>query len=304
MFRNNHRDPYEVLEISKNADTQTIRDAYKRLALKYHPDRNPSENVEENTRKFQDISEAYENLSNMSRQKSKIDINDIFKNFFGELYTGSRKDPNSHLHIYQEIELSLEDVYKGKTEHITYERRVPKMESCEDCSGTGRLSIPYKDENFQLQQNIQICSNCQGRGRLNERILESCSLDIPIQPGFSQTALYFQNKGHVDINGNSGDLFINVLYRSHEIFEQKGDNLYMDLDIDFKESLLGFEMDIEFLDGTTREIPINRPVKSGTLLKVNGMGINKKGNLFIKIKVTDFPKELTDEQRTAIESVF
>jgi len=305
MFRNTHRDPYEVLEIPRNADKQTIRDSYKRMALKYHPDRNPPEEKESNTKKFQEISEAYENLSNMSRRHSKIDVNDIFKDFFGDLYKSSRKDQNSHLHIYQEIELSLEDVYKGKTEYITYERQIPSPDDiCEICGGSGRVSHAYKDENFQLQQNIQICSNCNGKGRMGDRILESCSVDIPIKPGFSETALFFQNKGHVDVNGIAGDLFINILYKPHEIFTQKGNDLYMDVELDFKESLLGIEIEVEFLDGTTREIPIDRPMKSGTLLKVKGVGINKNGNLYIKIKVKDFPKELTDKQREAIETLF
>jgi molecular chaperone DnaJ len=172
------------------------------------------------------------------------------------------------------------------------------------CNGSGKVSHAYKDVNFQLQQDIRVCSECQGNGRMGNLILESCSLDIPIQPGFSETALFFQNKGHIDLNGNSGDLYINILYKPHEIFTQKGNDLYMDLELEFKDSLLGIEMDIEFLDGSTREIPIDRPVKPGTLLRVKGVGINKKGSLYIKIKVINFPTKLTDEQRDAIDTLF
>lgn len=292
MFRVESNNPYNILEIPQNADSKMVRDAYRRLALKYHPDRNPPENKEFNTKKFQEISEAYENLSNISRQKGSIDVNGIFKNFFGSLYRSSKEDPNAYLHIYQELELSLEDVYKGRNVTIHYERQAPN-DFCGMCQGSG----------FVIEDDLQrMCESCNGRGR--ERILQSCSVDIVIPPGFSETALFFQGKGHVDFMGNTGDLLVNVLYKPHEIFTQKGNDLFMDVDISFKDSLLGIELEIEYLDGTTREIPIDRPVRSGTLLKIKGLGINPSGDLFIKINIEDFPKELTPKQRKVIEKYF
>jgi molecular chaperone DnaJ len=313
-FHIQNRDPYNVLEIPHGADQDTIRKAYKKLALEHHPDRH-LDNFEINTKKFQEISEAYENLSNMSRQKGNININDIFKDFFSELFSKPATNITNKLSIYQEIELSLDDIYKGKTITMSYERQIPRTanpndNTCTNCNGSGRVQKFIKAEN--ISNVISKCTNCDGIGRFsNELILQSCTVDIVIHPGFSNKTLFYDQKGHIDQYGNSGDLIINIIYIKHELFTQKGDNLHMEVKISFKESMLGIEKyEFLFLDGNIREVPIPGPLKSGTILKIKGIGLNKNSNrnipsyLYIKLKVDPFPKKLTGKQKEVIEKYF
>lgn len=303
MFRVESKDPYKVLGISQFSDQDEIRKAYKELALKYHPDRHPIEFKDENTARFQEISEAYENLSNMSRQKGNINFNDIFKGMFSELFNKSQKNKINNLCIYRELEVSLENIYNGKSDFITYERQVPKTEDfCTNCNGSGKIMKFVKTDT--LQNEVSICEPCNGKGKIEEFVLQSCTVNINIQPGFSRKSLFFTKKGHVDFYGNSGDLIINIIYKPHKMFTRKENDLHCDANISFKESMLGTSHNLTFLNGEIKEIPIDGPVKSGTILKIKKLGINPEGSLFVKIKVTPFPTKLTKQQRNLIEKYF
>jgi DnaJ-class molecular chaperone len=293
MFHIDKSDPYTILEIHKNSDNKVIREAYLTLAKKYHPDRHSKEQEQENTKKFQQISDAYEQLSNNSYKNGNITTNDMFEDIYGELFTNSKK---KKLSIYRELELSLDDIYNGKKLYISYQRQYPKDEICYSCKGTGKT--------FQNDNNLmELCNLCNGLGKSNELLIQNCNIEIYIEPGFSKKKLWYDQKGHINIYGNSGDLIINILYKPHKIYTHKNNNLYTTFNLNLKETLLGTIKTIKFLDGNCIDIPIDGPIKSGRMLKLNKKGINSTGSLYIKLKI-NIPEKITDKQKNAIKNFF
>ena len=292
MFKVDKSNPYNILEIPNNSDQKTIREAYKTLALKYHPDRHPEKDKIENTIRFQEISDAYEKLSNKSYENGKITLTDIFKDLYSDLFSTTNKN---NLSIYKEIELTLEDIYKGKDVFLSYQRQCPKDEICYECKGIGKI-IDYNNNN-------QNCINCNGVGKSNELLIESCTMQICIEPGFSKKSLFYDKKGHIDVYGNIGELVINIIYKSHKIYKQKDNDLFTVFKLTFKECMLGTTKTIKYINGEEIEIPIDGPVKQNRMLKINKKGINKNGSLYIKLKI-DIPTILTKEQKEAIEKYF
>ena len=177
------RDYYEILGVDKSADKRELKKAYRKLALKYHPDKNPSKDAEE---KFKEISEAYAVLSDDNKRKMYdqyghagidqqytsedifrgadfgdifrgmgFDINDIFSQFFG-----GRGGFSSRQRVYRgadlryDIQISLEDAFHGLEQNI----RVPRTETCDTCHGTGA----------KPGTKPKTCSQCRGNGQLKQ----------------------------------------------------------------------------------------------------------------------------------------
>jgi len=299
MFSVEDSNPYEVLDIPNNSDHTVIREAYKKLALKYHPDRHSKEHEEENTIKFQQISNAYEKLSNNNYKKGNITTTDIFKDLFGELFTKSKRND---LSIYREIELSLEDIYRGKKTYLSYQRQYPKDEICYSCKGTGKI-FQNNNNNNNNNNNITLCTLCNGLGKSNELLIQNCNIQIYIEPGFSKKTLFYEQKGHANVYGDYGDLIVNILYKPHKYYIQKENDLYTTFKLSFKEGMLGIIKTLKLLDGNEIEIPIEGPIKHGRILKINKKGINSTGSLYIKLKIK-YPDELTQEQKSAIKRLF
>jgi len=176
------KDYYEVLGVDKNAEKSAIKKAYRKLALKYHPDKNPSKEAED---KFKEISEAYAVLSDEEKRNmydqyghagidqqyssedifrgadfgdifSGFGINDIFERFFGrEMGFGGprgRRRPSRGADLRYDVEISLENAYKGLETTI----RVPRSEICEECNGTGA----------KPGTNPKTCPSCNGTGQI------------------------------------------------------------------------------------------------------------------------------------------
>lgn len=168
------RDYYEVLGVARDADERTIKSAYRKLALKYHPDRNPGDTEAE--QRFREAAEAYEVLSDVDKRRLydrggheglrsggfagfQGDIGDIFANFgdiFSELFGGGfggARGPRPMVGADQryDLEVTLQDAYTGTTRTID----VPRLATCRDCAGTGA----DKGE-------LVVCQVCQGRGQV------------------------------------------------------------------------------------------------------------------------------------------
>lgn len=182
---NTKRDFYEILGVSRTASQDEIKKAYRALAMKYHPDRNPDNKEAEE--KFKEAAEAYEYLSDAQKRKQYdqfghagmggghsghqggMDMNDIFDNFgdiFGDLFGGgggrsrsrSKKtgpEPKRGHDLYKDIEISLKDAFTGTAMDITY----PHFVTCATCSGRGA----------QKGSSVQTCNACAGSGQITFR---------------------------------------------------------------------------------------------------------------------------------------
>ncbi|MGP1945515.1 MAG: molecular chaperone DnaJ [Arsenophonus sp. ER-EMS1-MAG3] len=197
------RDFYQVLGINKRADEKDIKKAYKRLAMRYHPDRNQGDKEAES--KFKEIKEAYEILIDVQKRAaydqyghaafeagsstsdgfsrsftSSSDFSDIFGDVFGDIFGGSRRQRSTRgSDLQYKITLTLEEAVFG----INKEIRIPTLEKCDICNGTG-TKLGKKPENcptchgagqVQIRQGFfavqQTCPNCHGHGQI---IKEPC----------------------------------------------------------------------------------------------------------------------------------
>jgi len=216
------RDYYEVLGVSRDADADTIKKAYRRLAMKYHPDRNPDDPSAEE--KFKEATEAYEILTDDEKRPAYdrfghagVDQNaggggrgfegsfsDVFGDVFGDIFGGggrSRGGPQRGADLRYSLELDLEQAVRGDKIEI----RVPILATCEDCKGSGAKAgtqpstctdcggsgqIRVSQGFFSLQQT---CPRCRGQGRIVKDPCRSCSgagrvekrktLSVRIPPG-------------------------------------------------------------------------------------------------------------------------
>ncbi|ASG67522.1 chaperone protein DnaJ [Francisella halioticida] len=280
---------YETLNISKTASGVEIKRAYRKLAMKYHPDRNPDDKEAEI--KFKEVSEAYEILSD-DQKRSRYDqfghasvnqqggaggaggfggFEDIFDNFFGGGSSRggagrSRAARGSDLEYT--LEISLEEAFFGVEKEIT----IPKMAACDACEGTGSKSKSKTtchacngQGTIRRQQGFfafeQTCPACNGSGSNisdpcdacygNGKVKKQKVLKVKIPEGVDNgDRIRLHGEGDSGSNGAmSGDLYVQILIKDHRIFERREMNLYCEMPISFTKACLGGEINVPTLDG-------------------------------------------------------
>ncbi len=339
------RDYYEVLGVSRTATEAEIKRAYRTLAVKHHPDKNPGDTPSEE--KFKECAEAYAVLSD-AQKRAQYDrfghsgmggagfdpgfsnIEDIFDLFgFGDMF-GSRGTRRTTVQrgsdLRYDLEISLEEAASGKEEKL----RIPRLEKCGECDGKGaeKGSTPeacitcggsgqtrYQQGFFSV---MRTCANCQGKGQIIRNPCKRChgagriekekSLDIKIPAGVETgSRLRVTGEGEAGVNGGpSGDLFVVLHVKEHEIFERQGANLYSAVPVSFAQAALGSEVKVRTLDGE-EDLKIPAGTQTGTVfrLKSHGMpalGGRGKGDLFVAVTLIT-PKTLTKEQRKLLEQL-
>lgn len=339
------RDYYEILGVSRDADAEEIKKAYRKLALTYHPDRNPGDKEAEE--RFKEAAEAYEVLRDDEKRRiydlyghaglegtgftgfgGFEDIfsafGDIFQDFFG---FGGRRTRGTGIRrgsdLRYDLELSLEEAYRGKEEEIVFER----WEFCEQCGGSG----------MEPGSELGICPNCQGRGEIvrsqgffqirttcatcggtGRVILDPCKeckgngklraerkVLVKIPPGVDTgTQLRIKGEGEPgDKGGPLGDLFVVIYVKEHPFFVREGDDLRCQVTISFIQAALGTEVSIPVLNSDEdKSITIPDGVQPEEIIRLRGMGMPSLrsgkgyGDLFVKITVK-IPTRLNQKQR-------
>ncbi|QJC32420.1 molecular chaperone DnaJ [Enterobacteriaceae endosymbiont of Donacia dentata] len=330
------KDYYDILGVTKNAEDREIKKAYKRLAMKFHPDRNPgNKNAED---KFKEIKQAYEILSNAKKRaaydayghsafdheninNTTTDFSDIFGDVFGDIFGGNTKNKQSSKRgsdLKYLIELSLEDAVKG----ITKEIKIPILKNCNYCNGTGSqgalqkcytcngLGQIHMSQGFFTVQ--QTCPKCHGQGNFIKNPCFYCkgkkkievykTLSVKIPSGInSGDQIRLSGEGEIGYNKfSSGDLYIEIKIKKHHLFTRKENNLYCELPINFITAILGGNIDIPTLNGYVKlKIPQN--TQTGKIFRIRNKGIksiknNNFGDLFCKIKI-EIPINLNNTQK-------
>ena len=318
-----NKDYYQILGVNRNASEKEIKQAYRRLARKHHPDLNPGDKSAE--ARFKEMNAAYEVLSNPEKRK-KYDqfgdqweyaeqfakaggqggvrwdvgkggttfeygdvsgLGDIFSSLFGGAGMGSRmkRGPQRGQDVESPVDISLEEAYRGS-------RRVVQLqttEPCTACGGTGRVGN-------------RVCTMCGGAGgKVIPRRLE-----VKIPPGVKDgSRIRMAGEGAPGrAGGNKGDLYLVVRVLPHKLFERKGDDLYSEVSVPLATAILGGEVRLPTLDGNL-SLKVPPETQNGKLFRLAGKGMPQLGNanrgsMFAKVSVV-LPTSLTEEERRLFE---
>src|ERR671929_535813 len=290
----NKRDYYEVLSVSRTATDQEIKSAYRRLAVKYHPDKNPNDATAEE--KFKEAAEAYSVLSD-PEQRRRYDrlghagvsssagagawgapgfggIEDILGDLFGfgDVFGGRggarRGAAQRGADLRYDLEITLEDAANGMTAQL----RIPRLETCEKCKGSGAAEgtqpetcqtcngggqVRYQQGFFSVART---CSTCRGTGKIIKTPCDECkgagrverekSMEVKIPAGVETgSRLRIAGEGEAGTQGgSSGDLYVVIHVAEHEQFERQGSNLYSSVPVTFAQAALGAEISVQTLD--------------------------------------------------------
>lgn len=289
---------YEILEVDKNATTDAIKKAYRKLAKKYHPDKNP-----EGTQMFQEISEAYEILSDEKKRKlydyggKKALMNDnggdgrspfhdpfdIFASFFGgrsHTSRGKRIGPSKVLPLY----VTLEELFVGDSVVFDFKHQSICAECdgsgaqdasdvivCGECRGEGVvLEIRQLGPGF-IQQLRRECSACNKTGKIAKSVCEVCKgnkivssnveLNVSLDIGSPEGhEIVFSGQADEHPDYETGDLILRVSSVPHPVFRRNGKNLYTTVVLTLEEALFGFEKKIQRLNRTDLSISRGKAV--------------------------------------------
>ncbi|ELT87266.1 hypothetical protein CAPTEDRAFT_207828 [Capitella teleta] len=323
------RDFYNILGVTRSANKNQIKKAYRKLAKELHPDKNQADPDAE--AKFRDIGEAYEVLSDKEKRDlydrhgeeglkqqggGFNDPFDSFSSFFGDFGFGfggggggrnqEREIPRGG-DVLMDLEVSLEELYTGNFVEVVRYKPVAKPASgTRKCNCRQEMkTIPMGPGRFQMIQQ-EVCDDCPNVKMVPEEKL----LEIEIEPGMRDGQEYpFVAEGEPHIDGEPGDLRFIIKQMKHKMFERRGDDLYTNVTISLVDALSGFEMEIPHLDGHMVKIVRDKVTWPDARIRKKGEGMpnyennNSRGTLFITFDV-DFPKgELTPEEKEAVKTI-
>lgn len=343
------KDFYDILGVNRDASDDEIKKAYRKLAMKYHPDRNPdSKEAEE---KFKEAKEAYEILSDGQKRAAYdqyghagVDPNmgggaggqgfggfgDAFGDIFGEIFGshggrgGGRSGVYRGADLRYNLEVSLEEAARGTETRI----RIPTMEDCGTCGGTGAKpgtkpvtcttcngvgQVRMQQGFFSIQQT---CPKCHGTGKMVKdpcndchgagRVKGSKTLQVKIPAGIDEgDRIRLAGEGERGQGGGPpGDLYVQIHIKPHAVFQREGDDLHCEMPIGFATAALGGEIEIPTLDGVAK-IKIPAETQTGKVFRLRGKGIkgvrsSYPGDLMCHV-VVETPVNLTARQRELLK---
>mmetsp|Transcript_7276 Transcript_7276/g.17783 ORF Transcript_7276/g.17783 Transcript_7276/m.17783 type:complete len:420 (-) Transcript_7276:292-1551(-) len=253
---------YETLGVEKDADAKDIKKAYRKAAIKHHPDKGGDEQV------FKEVNAAYEVLSDPEK-RAKYDKyglegleegggggggpDDLFSMFFGGGGgRGRSAGPRRGEDINHPLKVSLEDLYNGKTVKLAITRQViigtPK--ECEECDGHGVVLELRQIALGMVQQVQRRCATCQGEGYQFKKKREREVLEVLVEKGMKhQQKIVFRGKADEKPNMEAGNINFIIHEKEHPVFKRKGADLLVSKTLSLNEALCGFEWKIQHLDG-------------------------------------------------------
>lgn len=331
------RDPYEVLGVARDASAEEIKRAYRRLAHRYHPDRNPGDRDSEE--RFKEVQAAYEILSDPERRARYDrfgsddpsasagagfeDLGAVFEDLFAGIFGRAGPAGSRGEDLELEIEIDLEEAVSGAGREIPIRSREPcpscqgtgaengQLDTCPTCGGFGRVRVAGGV--FSIQQT---CPHCRGRGRVPRRACGECGgsgrilgvrrIQVEIPAGIEDgDRLRLRGQGEPGRDGSRrGDLHLRVRIRPHPVFQRDGADLYCEVPVPFTTVALGGQLRIPTLDGeATLEIPAG--TQTGQLFRLRGLGARTlrsgRGDLICRV-VVETPVGLDARQRELLEA--
>jgi len=305
------KDYYKTLGVTKTATPQEIKKTYRRLAMLYHPDRNPDDKHAEN--KFKEIAEAYEVLHDVEKRKKYDSLSGFHKHTqqkTNETY-GSRSDfGKANEKNYQKPSEEPADEYPEDDNLSKWAHDVASSFSDFFKHFFGGSASKQKEENYKYifkghdikgKITIDLEEAYLGSNRVMNVNLEK--LRLKIKPGVnSEQILKVKGKGkESEYNDERGDLYVRIVIRPHPVFKRKENDLYCDLGVDIYTIILGGKVSIQTFKGEV-SLTIPPATNYGKVFRLKGLGMpiydspNESGDLFVKIKY-DIPTNLTNEEK-------
>ncbi|MGU9951100.1 MAG: molecular chaperone DnaJ [Gammaproteobacteria bacterium WSBS_2016_MAG_OTU1] len=327
------QDYYETLGIERGADAAAIKQSYRRLAMKYHPDRNPDDETAEE--KFKSIQEAYAILSDPQKKEmydrhghaafnsgggggargqdfSSV-FDDLFSDFFGNATRSSARQR------VLSIRLKFEESILGCKKELQLNEPTicsacrgsgadpkAKVEGCPDCQGSGQIRTNRGF--FTIQET---CKRCRGQGRIvkipchvckgegRRRIARKLAVKIPagIQDGETM---------RLPIGDSQDEFVLRVTVEPHPLFERDGDNIHISIPVSITVAALGGYVEAPMAAGGKVKITVHPETQSGAILRLRGRGApnvrgHDTGDMLCHILV-ETPINLTDTQKKLLRS--
>ena len=357
------KDYYEVLGVTKNATDDEIKKARNKLAAKYQ---NPASKGDADAlAKMKEINEAYDVLKDKDKRAQydqfghaafsgsgygqgggtytgNINMDDIFGHMgdmggFGDIFeqffnpgggrSRQKRGPQKGADLRYDLQITFEEAAFGKEMTI----KVPRMETCEECGGTGAKKGTKPDEcpdchgtgmrqtttrtPFGTIANARPCERCHGTGQIVKNPCEHChgrgkvqirrDINLKIPRGIDEgQRLRIQGGGQAGERGGApGDLFVYIVIKPHKIFTRNGTDVYCEIPITFVQAALGAKIDAPTIDGKV-ELTIPEGTQSGEVMRIRGKGIpvlrsESRGDEYVKIKVLT-PKNLSARQKNLL----
>jgi molecular chaperone DnaJ len=308
---------YEVLGVARTATEQEIKSAYRKLALKFHPDRNPGDKEAEE--RFKEAAEAYSVLGDAQKRQRYdtyghagvsgaaggfdptifADFGDILGDFFGfgDLFGRRRGGPRRGSDLRYNLELTFEEAVFGTETAI----QIPRAEQCGTCSGSGAApgtspttcascggagQVAFQQGFFSVART---CGRCRGTGRMVASPCKECQghgaiakerkLQIKIPPGVDTgSQLRISGEGEPgQAGGPPGDLYVVVRADDHDFFRREGTGLFCEVPISITQAALGASIEVPTLDGGTTRVSIPEGTQPAASIRVRGQGVPHLG---------------------------
>jgi molecular chaperone DnaJ len=335
------RDYYELLGVGRDATNDELKAAYRRLALQYHPDKNPDDRAAEAM--FKEVSAAYAVLSDPDK-RARYDqfghaaagdpfaggfpfssVQDMLSNLFGDLFGSAKKKRAQGRDLRYTLEVKFEEAAFGCEKTISFSAR----ESCVDCGGTGsrggtatlkRCGVCAGKGEIRAQQGFftigKTCGTCGGYGKVVVDACPACKgngtaertreFSVRIPAGTVNDGIkVVRGQGEAGRRGNApGDLHVIVRVLAHPLFRREGDDILCEVPITFAQAALGAQIDVPTLDGIVR-MKVPPGTQSGRTFRLRGKGVPRgsgSGRGDENVAVViDVPSELTSRQRELLE---
>lgn len=306
-------DYYQTLGVDKNAGADDIKAAYRKLAMKYHPDRNRNDETAE--KKFKDVRRAYQVLSDPERRQAydrfgeagvngggnaagasgfgfSGNMDDVFSDLFGDIFSGGRRTNRGR---DQEVLLTLDFIEAAKG--CEKQMRVPQVMQCDTCGGDGakpgsgletceycggRGGISGGQGFFSV---MQACPQCRGSGRIirdpctdcggQGRVRRTRNLTIKVPSGIDEgMRIRLTGGGEAGPRGGEyGDLYVVVSVKKHPLFRREGRDLLLSVVIPVTTAVLGAEIEVPTLNEKVK-LKVPAGTQSGALLRLRGKGVH------------------------------
>lgn len=299
------KDYYKILGVEKSATKEDISKAFRKLALKYHPDKNPNDKAAEE--KFKEITEAHEVLSDPEKRNKydKLGANwnqyqtsgGGFEDFFSSQFGGSRGRGGTTF----EYSGDLGDMFDGTSGFSDFFENIFGNRGGRT-SGFSRSRM-HEEKGQDYEATLYISLEEAYSGTSKEVLVSGKKLRITINPGTRDgDKLRLKAQGGASRTGHtSGDLYLTIKITKNPFYEIDGDDLYYDLVIDLYTAVLGGKKKVKLINGKTINIDIPKGTDSGKLFRIGNFGLSKsgtadeRGDLFVRVKI-ETPKNLSKKE--------